>query len=271
MREEIARIRKNGLSLGFVPTMGALHEGHLSLIKKSVSENKITVASVFVNPIQFGKNEDLSKYPRPFESDKRKLEKNGCSLLFFPSPEEMYKERLTTIHVEDLTEKLCGLKRPGHFDGVTTVVAKLFNIVSPDRAYFGEKDFQQYKVLQKMNEDLNFGIVIVPCPIVRENDGLAMSSRNIYLNKRERENAPLVYEELKYGAALLKKGLNPASVIKKIKSGISIIDGCKTDYIEILDESNLRKISKKTRKVRIFSAVFFGKTRLIDNIGVKIK
>jgi len=271
MREEIARIRKNGLNLGFVPTMGALHEGHLSLIRKSVSENSITVASVFVNPIQFGKNEDLSKYPRPFDADKRKLEKNGCSLLFLPSPNEMYKERLTTIHVEDLTEKLCGLKRPGHFDGVTTVVAKLFNIISPDRAYFGEKDFQQYKVLNKMNEDLNFGIKIVPCPIIREIDGLAMSSRNIYLNKKERKNAPLVYDKLKAGAASLKKGINPALVIKKIMAEISTIEGCKTDYVEILDDSNLRKISKNTKKIRIFSAVFFGNTRLIDNIGVKIK
>lgn len=271
MAKEASRLRREGAVIGFVPTMGALHEGHISLVKKAASQCDTVIASIFVNPIQFGPKEDLSKYPRSIREDSIKLNDAGCSILFLPSAEQMYSNRLTTVHVSGITQKLCGLSRPGHFDGVTTVVSKLFNIVKPDRAYFGEKDFQQLAVIKKMNEDLNFNIKIVPCPIIREKDGLAMSSRNVYLSKSERESAPNIYRALLSGAEMLKKGATPSAVKSEIAKRIKLIPGSRIDYIEILDELTFEKITAFSRRVRIFSAVFIGSTRLIDNIGVKIR
>lgn len=271
MAEESSLLRRDGSEIGFVPTMGALHEGHISLIKKAASQCDSVVASIFVNPIQFGPKEDLAKYPRKIREDKEKLASAGCTILFLPSVEDMYRERMTSVHVSGITEKLCGVSRPGHFDGVATVVAKLFNIVRPDRAYFGEKDFQQLAVIKKMNEDLNFRIKIVSCPTVREKDGLAMSSRNAYLSKDERRRAPEIYRTLRMGAKMLKDGATPVKVREELKMRIEMIEGSRTDYLEILDEENLGEIRASTKRARIFSAVYMGSTRLIDNVGVKLR
>lgn len=197
MKEIAKKLKKEGKSIGFVPTMGYLHEGHLSLVRLSKQQNDITIMSIFVNPIQFGPNEDYDRYPRDFERDKSLAEKEGVDYIFYPSVEEMYPEDFkTVVSVKKITEIMCGKSRPGHFDGVATVVLKLFNIVNPDRAYFGQKDAQQLAVIKQMVKDLNLDVEIVPCPIVREQDGLAMSSRNVYLSEEERKSATVLYRAL---------------------------------------------------------------------------
>ncbi|HEU24056.1 MAG: pantoate--beta-alanine ligase [Mesoaciditoga sp.] len=259
-------------TVGFVPTMGALHAGHLSLVRKAKEENEIVVVSIFVNPKQFGPNEDFNAYPRVLEKDQNLLEKENVDYLFTPSVEEMYPEGFSTsIHVANLTDYLCGYYRPGHFDGVVLVVNKLFNIVRPKKAYFGQKDAQQFRVLRRMVEDLNMGIEMIEMPIVRESDGLAMSSRNAYLSVEERKKAPILHEAIKYAADQVRNGRRDAFKIKR--EAIQIIrkyPEIKIQYFEIVDEKSLVPVSKISSKVIVAAAIFIGKTRLIDNEIVNI-
>lgn len=259
-------------SIGFVPTMGALHKGHLSLVDYSLKENDVTVVSIFVNPLQFGPNEDLSSYPRDIEKDIALLQNKNVDVLYFPQVSDMYGEGPNTIvsAPESLQRKLCGLSRPGHFDGVTAVVAKLFNIVRPNSAYFGMKDYQQLLIIKKMVQDLNFPVSIVACPILREEDGLAMSSRNVYLTTLQRSQVPAIY------SALNKIAVGFDFKIKNIKEDFideveSSIDGAKVDYIELYDSDSLSKVSTETKSVLAAAAVFIGKVRLIDNIVFPLK
>lgn len=259
--------RKEGLRVGLVPTMGYLHEGHKSLIVKAVSENDRVVVSDFVNPTQFGANEDLESYPRDIERDAAICEAAGASLVFHPEPEEMYfPDNYTFVDMDGLTKGLCGKSRPTHFRGVCTVVSKLFHIVMPDRAYFGQKDAQQLAVIRRMVRDLNFEITIVGCPIVREKDGLAMSSRNTYLNAEERKAALILHKSLQAAEALMQAGERDVAVIKA-----AIVERMKTeplariDYVEIVDAETLEDAAAIERPVLAATAVYIGKTRLIDN------
>ncbi|MDN5338849.1 MAG: pantoate--beta-alanine ligase [Thermotogaceae bacterium] len=262
----------NGKSIGFVPTMGYLHEGHLSLVRKARKENEIVVVSIFVNPTQFGPNEDFDKYPRDTDRDLKLLQNENVDFVFMPSAEEMYPEGYATyVIVERLTEVLCGKSRPGHFRGVATVVTKLFNIVKPTRAYFGQKDAQQFRVLKRMVEDLNMDVEMVEAPIVRESDGLAMSSRNVYLSPEERKQAVALFETLNLAKKAIENGERDAEKVKKLmRENISKYDKVIIDYIEIVDEKNLTPLSKIEGKVLIAIAAFVGKARLIDNIIVEV-
>lgn len=259
--------KKNGLTIGLVPTMGFLHEGHESLIKKAAAENDKVVVSIFVNPIQFGENEDLEAYPRDLEKDIATCERAGADLIFNPSPDEMYFDNaVTSVTVGELTEGLCGSKRPIHFQGVCTVVSKLFNIVTPTKAYFGEKDAQQLAVIKRMVRDLNFDIDIVGCPIVREEDGLAKSSRNTYLSKEERKAAVILNESLNLAKEALKNGEQYASKLANIISNkIHCEPLAKIDYIEIVDSIDLKPVCTMNSSILVAIAVYIGKTRLIDN------
>lgn len=267
VRQTVAQWRKEGLTVGLVPTMGYLHEGHKSLIDRAVAENDRVVVSVFVNPMQFGPTEDLESYPRDFEHDCALCRNAGAALVFNPEPSEMYAgDFCSFIDMNTLTKGLCGKSRPIHFRGVCTVVGKLFNIVKPDRAYFGEKDAQQLAVIRRMVRDLNFDIEIVGCPIVRENDGLAKSSRNTYLNAEERQAATILNRSLQKGKALMESGETDATVVRQ-----AIIDTINTeplayiDYVEIVDSDNLESVQKIEKSVLAAIAVKIGKTRLIDN------
>ncbi|MDI3472951.1 MAG: pantoate--beta-alanine ligase [Thermotogaceae bacterium] len=262
----------NGKSIGFVPTMGYLHEGHLSLVRKARKENEIVVVSIFVNPTQFGPNEDFDKYPRDTDRDLKLLQNENVDFVFMPSAEEMYPEGYATyVIVERLTEVLCGKSRPGHFRGVATVVTKLFNIVKPTRAYFGQKDAQQFRVLKRMVEDLNMDVEMVEAPIVRESDGLAMSSRNVYLSPEERKQAVALFETLNLAKKAIENGERDAEKVKQLmRENISKYDKVIIDYIEIVDEKNLTPLSKIEGKVLIAIAAFVGKARLIDNIIVEV-
>lgn len=272
LKRKLKEERKKGKSIGFVPTMGYLHEGHLSLVRESVKENDVTVVSIFVNPIQFGPGEDFNRYPRDIERDKKLLEKEGVDYLFFPSNEEMYPAGYKTfVEVNELGKKLCGKSRPGHFKGVTTVVLKLFNIVQPDRAYFGQKDAQQAIIIKKMVQDLNLDVEIVVMPIVREEDGLAMSSRNVYLDEDERKNATVLYRSLKEAEKLIKGGEKDAEKIKnRMREIVMSYPKAVIDYIEIVDTEELNPVNPIKGKVLIALAVYIGKARLIDNIIVEV-
>lgn len=267
LREYTRKWRREGLSIGLVPTMGYLHDGHKSLIDKAVNENDKVVVSVFVNPTQFGPNEDLSTYPRDIDRDKELCEKAGAAIVFNPEASEMYFNNASTyVDVENLTEGLCGAKRPGHFRGVCTIVSKLFNIVNADRAYFGEKDAQQLAVIRRMVRDLNFDIEIIGCPIIREEDGLAKSSRNAYLSPEERSAATILNKSLMKSKELLENGEMNTEVIKsKIKAEIDGELLAKIDYIEIVDKYSLETVSSIKNSILIVIAVFIGNTRLIDN------
>lgn len=272
MQQKIRELKKDK-KIGFVPTMGALHDGHLTLVRKSKEENDITVVSIFVNPKQFGPNEDFASYPRTFESDKEKLEKEGVDFLFYSDVNDMYPEDYSTsVEVtSDITKKLCGRKRPGHFKGVTTVVAKLFNIVLPDNAYFGLKDYQQYVIIKRMVKDLNFSINIVGVPIVRESDGLAMSSRNKYLSPDERKDAVLIYTSLLEAKKLIENGIKSAYIIKKEIENILVRSRfSKIDYVEIVDPETLKSVDNISKTVLIAIACYFGKARLIDNMLIEV-
>jgi len=266
-REVIWNWKKRGFSVGLVPTMGYLHPGHISLIERARKENDMVVVSIFVNPIQFGPNEDLDKYPRDMPHDREVCEKAGAELIFAPEPSEMYpSENLVFVDIKELGNGLCGAKRPGHFRGVCTVVSKLFNIVLPDRAYFGEKDAQQLAIIRRMVKDLNFGTEIVSCPIVREPDGLAMSSRNLYLSHEERKAALSLSRSLSAAKELMRKGEKDAVKIREaIVAGISAEPLVKIDYAEIVDSADLSPVEKIEKPVLAAAAVYFGKTRLIDN------
>lgn len=267
VREQVKQWRKEGLTVGLVPTMGFLHEGHKSLIDRAVKENDRVVVSVFVNPTQFGPNEDFESYPRDMDKDSALCEAAGASLIFHPEPSEMYLDGYSTfVDMSTLTGGLCGKTRPIHFRGVCTVVSKLFNIVTPDRAYFGQKDAQQLAVIRHMVRDLNFGIEIVGCPIIREEDGLAKSSRNTYLNAEERAAATILSKALKEGKAVLESGERDAAKVKQIVTDkINSEKLSKIDYVEIVDWNNLEPVEKVMDDVLCAVAVYIGKTRLIDN------
>ena len=273
MKEFSQKIKESGKPIGFVPTMGYLHEGHLSLVRKAKEENTTVVTSIFVNPTQFAPTEDLDQYPRDEKGDSAKLKKEGVAAIFIPTIKEIYPtEYQTYVEVTELTKNLCGRSRPTHFRGVTTIVLKLFKIVNPDRAYFGKKDYQQFRVIEKMCRDLNFDVKIVSCPIVREKDGIAMSSRNKYLTEKERRDAIILYQALEKGKEIILNGeRNSNKIIQEMKN---MIRGKKTlekiDYVSIVDPYTLKDLHYVDRNILIAVAVYFGKVRLIDNIEVII-
>ncbi len=262
---------RNTLSgtIGFVPTMGALHNGHLSLINKSNQTCDYTIVSIFVNPIQFSKNEDLSTYPKPLDKDLALLNKFKIDAIFLPTSEVMYPKGFSTFVNENIVSMgLEGKSRPSFFKGVTTIVAKLFNIVNPTHTFFGEKDAQQLRIIQKMVKDLNFSIQIVPCQIIREENGLAMSSRNEYLSTKSRQSASIIYDSLKHGLSLLENGeRNPNIIREEISKIIQIEPNAKVDYISVSDNLSLEEINGEiTGEVLVSTAVYFDDIRLIDNI-----
>nr|WP_312291817.1 pantoate--beta-alanine ligase [Clostridium chromiireducens] len=272
LRSTIKSWKREGLSVGFVPTMGALHEGHQSLIKRAVEENDKVVVSVFVNPTQFGPNEDFDSYPRDINKDLEICLSAGANVVFNPEPSEMYYgDKSTSVSVSKLTDVLCGAKRPGHFDGVCLVVSKLLNIVTPDKAYFGEKDAQQVAVIKRMVRDLNIDVEIVACPIIREEDGLAKSSRNTYLSAEERKAALVLSRSLEIAKDTLKNGERDAKKIKEfILNELNKEPLAKIDYVEIIDSDSLASVDIIERNILIPIAVFIGKTRLIDNFTFEI-
>ncbi|WP_251861238.1 pantoate--beta-alanine ligase [Clostridium sp. Marseille-Q2269] len=272
VRDIIKKWKHENLSIGYVATMGYLHEGHASLIKKSREENDKVIVSIFVNPIQFGPNEDYSSYPRDLNKDSSLCEKSGADLIFNPEVSEMYPNKIYThVNVDTITENLCGTKRPGHFGGVCTVLSKFFNIITPTKAYFGEKDAQQLAVVKKMVQDLNFPIEIIGCPIVREPDGLAKSSRNTYLNNEERTSALVLNESLKKALNALKSGERNSNNIKTIiLDTINKEPLAKIDYVSIVDSINLQPIEEINSSILVALAVYIGKTRLIDNFTFNI-
>ncbi len=270
VREQVSEWRKEGLSIGLVPTMGYLHEGHQSLIKKSVEENSRTVVSIFVNPMQFAPTEDLESYPRDLNADAKLCNETGADLIFNPDPEEMYKNGFCSfVDMTGPTKELCGKSRPIHFRGVCTVVNKLFNIVTPDKAYFGQKDAQQLAVIKRMVADLNIPIEIVGCPIIREENGLAKSSRNTYLNEDERKAALILSKTIFMGQKLAKNGLTDAkALISKMKRNIETEPLAKIDYVEAVDFDTISITDKIKENTLVAMAVYIGKTRLIDNFIV---
>jgi len=271
MKNEIYRHFLDGNSIGFVPTMGYLHEGHLSLIRESVKKNECTVVSVYVNPTQFGPDEDYEQYPRDLDRDRKILTKEGVDYLFACKDKEMYPSGYKTyVEVHDLQDVLCGESRPGHFRGVCTVVLKLFHIIKPDYAYFGQKDAQQAVILKKMAKDLNVDVEISVMPIVRENDGLALSSRNKLLNPEQRAAAPCLYESLQLAKRVLLEGeKNSDKIINLIRDHINKQKCAKIDYIEIVDKNNLKSLPQIIKgKTLIACAVYMGQVRLIDNIMI---
>ncbi|MBA1334632.1 MAG: Pantoate--beta-alanine ligase [Firmicutes bacterium] len=272
LRKLLERERQKGKSLGFVPTMGFLHKGHLSLMERARRENDVVAASIFVNPTQFGPGEDYGTYPRDLPRDIRLARSAGVDYLFVPEADEMYPDNsITFVDMEGLTDVLCGASRPGHFRGVMTVVTKLFNIVKPDRAYFGQKDAQQVLIIKKMVKDLDMDIDIVEMPIVREEDGLAMSSRNSYLTASERKSALVISRSLSDARDSIKEGENRAGFIKEaIRREISTEQNASIDYIEIVDAETLKPIERIKGGVLIAVAVRIGKTRLIDNIKLEV-
>ena len=269
--EELQKImedlKKEGKNIGLVPTMGALHFGHVSLIKKSVLQNDITVVSVYVNPIQFGPNEDYEKYPRPIEKDIKVCQDNKVDFLFLPTNETLYNKNFSTyIYNNNVSKIMCGITRPTHFQGVCTIVAKLFNIVMPQRAYFGLKDYQQYIIIKQMVEDLNFNIEIVGCPIVREDSGIAMSSRNTYLSKEEKVQATGIYKSLCLAKQLFCEGKKIENIKQVVEEKILKIPKSKIDYIEIRNSQNLQEVTDLDKNIVIAVAVKIGNVRLIDNM-----
>ena len=262
--------RSVGRSIGFVPTMGYLHEGHASLMRRATEETDVVVASIFVNPLQFGAGEDLDAYPRDLARDTALANDNGVDLLFVPDVAEMYpRPLLTTVSVAEVSEQLEGATRPTHFAGVATVVAKLFNIVGPCRAYFGEKDFQQIAVVRRMVTDLSLPVHVVDCPTLREPDGLAMSSRNSYLTPDERAAAPVVHRALLVGAAAIQEGeRDPAAVRERIAAVIAKEPLGELDYVAVVEADSLAVPDTLSGNLRLLAAVRFGRARLIDNVGV---
>ena len=267
VKEVIKEWKKQGYSIGLVPTMGYLHEGHGSLIKRAVEENDKVMVSVFVNPIQFGPNEDLETYPRDFDADLKMIESLGADMVFHPEPSDMYASDFsTTISVAGVSENLCGARRPGHFNGVCTVVTKLFNLSEADRAYFGQKDAQQLAVVRRMVRDLNANIEIIGCPIIREDDGLAKSSRNTYLSSEERKAATVLNRALCAGKQMVEEGEKSALTVKsRIEDIISKEPLAKIDYVEITDWNSIEPVDIIDGSILCAIAVYIGNTRLIDN------
>ncbi|MGZ6525516.1 MAG: pantoate--beta-alanine ligase [Tumebacillaceae bacterium] len=273
IREFVRQKRSEGLTVGFVPTMGYLHDGHLSLLRAAKEQCDIAVMSIFVNPLQFGPNEDFAKYPRDLARDSELAKSAGLDALFAPSVEEMYPHgrSLTTVSVEEVTTGLCGASRPGHFTGVSTVVTKLFNIVQPDKAFFGLKDAQQVVVLQTTVNDLNMPVEIVPCPILREADGLAMSSRNVFLSAEEREQALVLNRSLQAAQELVAEGERNAQLIEKVvRELIEEQPLANIDYVQIVSMRHLAPLQSLEETALLALAVRFGTTRLIDNTVLPI-
>jgi pantoate--beta-alanine ligase len=269
VRKHLELIRRQNKRIGLVPTMGALHAGHASLIERARSDSAFVTVSIFVNPLQFGPNEDYLRYPRPLEGDLEICENAGVDLVFAPEVTEVYaSEQRTFVEVSRLGDHLCGAFRPGHFRGVATVVAKLFNIAYPDRAYFGEKDYQQLAIIRRMVKDLNFGVEIVAVPTYREPDGLALSSRNAYMSPSERALSPVVFQTLRAAKTAIEQGERRTDVIKgsAIKA-LSRESGVRVQYFEIVDPLEVQPVAEIHGEVRVACAVFIGNTRLIDNIA----
>jgi pantoate--beta-alanine ligase len=258
---------QRGRPIHFVPTMGYFHEGHLSLMRRARADGGAVIVSIFVNPLQFGPNEDLARYPRDFERDRQMAESVGVEAIFCPTVEEMYPAGYQTeVCVKKLSQLLCGRSRPGHFEGVATVVLKLFHIVTPDRAYFGMKDYQQLRIIQQLTRDMNLPIEIVPCPIVREADGLAMSSRNVYLTPDERAAATVLYRSLQWAQAQYAAGERDAARLRTgVHEQIAAEPLARIDYVAVVDAETLQPIERLERPTLVALAVFFGAARLIDN------
>lgn len=267
VRNTVKEWKKQGLSVGFVPTMGYLHDGHQSLIKKAYEENDRIVVSIFVNPMQFGPTEDLDTYPRDLERDSKICKDAGANLIFHPEDKEMYKDDfLTFVDMNGLTEGLCAKSRPIHFRGVCTVVTKLLNIVYPDRIYFGQKDAQQLAIIKRMVRDLNIDVEVIGCPIVREEDGLARSSRNVYLSTEERKAATILNKSLSKAKTLIENGEKSSEVIiNQIKEIINSEPLARIDYVEVVDSLSMEKVKYIEKSVLVAMAVYIGETRLIDN------
>nr|WP_232524109.1 pantoate--beta-alanine ligase [Bhargavaea sp. CC-171006] len=266
------RLASEGKSIGFVPTMGYLHEGHLSLAREAGKENDVVIMSIFVNPAQFGPGEDFDSYPRDLERDAELAEKAGVDILFHPTPEEMYPENSEIrILPGRQADVLCGASRPGHFDGVLKVLTKLFHLTMPERAYFGQKDAQQLAIIETFVRDYNFPLEIRRVPTVREEDGLAKSSRNVRLTPEEREQAPAIYESLQQGARMFRESGDPDLALGTLRKSLGHIPGAETDYAEILEYPSLRPLSASSREAIIAAAVQFSGARLIDNILVNLE
>ncbi len=272
MQDHSDRLRDQGDRIGFVPTMGFLHEGHLSLMRKAREENHALVVSIFVNPTQFGPGEDYASYPRDLEMDASLCQEVGCDVLFTPGADEMYSQgNVTTVSVSGLTETLCGASRPGHFDGVTTVVSKLFNIVRPHMAYIGLKDYQQYRVILRMVQDLNININIIGLPTIREEDGLAMSSRNAYLYDDERSGALSLSRSLEAAREMVREGIrDPRAIEEKVTGIIESEPTNRIDYVSVVNADDLAPISTIEDRTLLALAVFVGDARLIDNTVLEI-
>lgn len=273
MQSSVRKIKSQGMSIGFVPTMGFLHEGHLSLVRESLRKADVTVVSIFVNPTQFGPREDFKEYPRDLDRDSEILEGEGVDYLFKPETDEIYPQGYKTyVEVHDLQGRLCGRSRPGHFRGVCTVVLKLFNIINPDISFFGQKDAQQAIILKKMVKELNLEVEIDVLPIIREEDGLALSSRNNYLSKEERKAALVLSKSLKGAQSMIERGQrDSAAIIKGMKEKIGREPLAKIDYVEIVDMDNLNPVSRIEKEALAAIAVFIGKVRLIDNTTLRPK
>jgi pantoate--beta-alanine ligase len=270
LKKIVKKTKKAGKTIGFVPTMGALHRGHLSLIDRTKKESDYLIVSIFINPLQFGPSEDFKRYPRNIKIDKKMLKEKKVNLLFYPQADKIYAHDFSTFVEETkLSKKLCGGSRPGHFKGVTTVITKLFNIVDPDLSYFGQKDYQQALIVKKIVRDLNFAVKIKIAPTVREKDKLALSSRNLYLNKKERKESQSIYQALLQAKRMIKNNeKDPKKITNQMNKIIENNSTASIDYIEIRNANNLKKIQKIEGKVFVGIAAYFGKTRLIDNIIV---
>lgn len=267
IRSIVKQWKNQGYSIGFVPTMGYLHDGHAALIDQARKDNDKVIVSIFVNPTQFGENEDLNSYPRDINRDKSLCEAHKADIIFAPAPDEMYHDRKAFVNIVELSNTLCGISRPIHFKGVCTVVAKLFNIIQPTNAYFGEKDAQQLAIIRKMVYDLNFPVHIIGVPIVRESDGLAKSSRNTYLSKEERKAATILYKAIQKGKQTIQRGASADSIINTMTEIINTEPLAKIDYISVVDANTMQPVHEITDSVLVAMAVYIGSTRLIDNFS----
>ena len=267
IRSIVNHWKDKGYSIGFVPTMGYLHDGHAALIDQARKDNDKVIVSIFVNPTQFGENEDLNSYPRDINRDKSLCEAHKADIIFSPTSDEMYHDRKAFVNIVELSDTLCGISRPIHFKGVCTVVTKLFNIIQPTNAYFGEKDAQQLAIIRKMVYDLNFPVNIIGVPIVRESDGLAKSSRNTYLSKEERKAATILYKAIQMGKQTIKHGASADSIINTMTEIINTEPLAKIDYVSVVDANTLQPVHEITSPVLVAMAVYIGSTRLIDNFS----
>ena len=267
IRSIVNHWKDKGYSIGFVPTMGYLHDGHAALIDQARKDNDKVIVSIFVNPTQFSENEDLNSYPRDINRDKSLCEAHKADIIFSPTSDEMYHDRKAFVNIVELSDTLCGISRPIHFKGVCTVVAKLFNIIQPTNAYFGEKDAQQLAIIRKMVYDLNFPVNIIGVPIVRESDGLAKSSRNTYLSKEERKAATILYKAIQMGKQTIKHGASADSIINTMTEIINTEPLAKIDYVSVVDANTMQPVHEITSPVLVAMAVYIGSTRLIDNFS----